>query len=279
MKRSFLKKAGAFALTLSLAMGIFAMPAQAASGTETVYVITKISAVSQMDDGTDPFSVDPTTYTYTKKGLLKTTATPWSTLKYNYDGKQLTDIESTPTENDGIETGSTYELTYDSKDRIKKCEYSATYSDGTKGGYVNTYKYDSKNNIKSKTSVYGGDVDQPSTYEYTYNKKGQLTKEISVSSDIVTKYTYNKKGNVKKTVARYTIDGETEGYDSKFTYTYDKHGNVKTRVSVTEYINDELPKSTNTTTYTYKKLTVKKSLVETIKEQQEKIYKEELLVY
>ena len=281
MKRSFLKKAGALAVTLSMAVGLFAapLPLQAAGKTETVYVMTKLSTVAQTGDDTEPFNVDPTTYTYTNKGLLKTSVTPWSTIKYKYSGKKLVGSEGIPAEDMGTEEGNTFKYTYDSKNRLKTATFNSTFSDGTKISYVTTYKYDKNNNVKSKTTVYNGDDSTPSTYYYSYNSKGQLIKETSSDSDLVKKYTYNNKGFVKKTVTTYTVDEKSEGFTENYTYTYTKQGNVKKCVKTIDYTDETMSQIVNETTYTYKKLTVKKSLADTIKQQQEKIYKDEIMTY
>lgn len=204
----------------------------AASKKEYVYVL--ISS----DDGYKK------TYTYNKNGLI-------------------TKID---------EGGSAVTYKYDSKKRIKKCDY--TGAPGTIRHSTVTYSYDKKGRIYKLNSE-GSHLSNTYCFTYSYDKNNKVVKVIEDFSGhgADSKYSYNKSKQIIK---------KTSG-NSIYNYAYDKRGNlksVKNTYSSTEYTNKYnknkcLIKRTTSTgntkkvcTFKYKKIKVDKKYVKQIKEQQ-----------
>ncbi|MBP5159928.1 MAG: hypothetical protein ILP10_06465 [Lachnospiraceae bacterium] len=120
-------------------------------------------------------------------------------------------------ESDGAEFCYDYKYTYDNAGNITKVKGYENES----GGFVSTYKY-VKNRLKK--SVHDSFTHQVT--QYSYNKKGLLTKEKFKSTD--------------------SIDGITFYVTSTVKNTYDKNGRKKTveMTETTEYENEEYPTGT-----------------------------------
>ena len=275
------KRLGAVVFALSLVTGLLGVSAPVeAAAKKSVYVLTKQTESTEMDG--ESFASSAYTYTYTNNGLIKKCGSVLSTYKYTYSGTQLTKLTETPLEGYESIGKSTYKYTYDKKNRVKKYVETTVNEDGSKTIETSTFGYDSKGRIKTNKIVYSGTIDNTVTYKYTYNSKSQLTK-ISVisenSNDTSMTYTYDSKGQVKKEVMAYTSDGTAYEVTTTSTYTYDKNGNVKKKVSETSYSDTSVPTSTNTYTYTYKKISVPAKKAALVKEQQKKIFEKNVLTF
>ena len=109
-----------------------------------------------------------------------------------------------------------------------------------------TRAFNKQGKLVSETDVYVGEgYTEKTAQKLTYDKKGNLTKEIYYFDDNVstTIYTYNQAGNPIKEVCTISYEDNTSTTTSKV-YTYDKNGNKIKEVS---YGYDCVA----TTTYTY----------------------------
>jgi len=239
----------AFTLAASLGMAA-ATPGNAYAGSKTnVYVVTKIVYKSDQYKTTN-------TYTY-KNGLVtKVTA------------KNVAN---------GDASSSVSKYTYTSKKALKS---KVNTYDG-KTNYKSTYTTNSKGYVTKASTTYTGDSPKNVT-KYSY-KGGKLTKSANKYS--TTSYTYYSNGNFKTSTYK-----ASEGDDTfKTTYSYDKKGNLKKIVSGSPdasiketttfkntYKNGRLAKQvlsfagsfSETATFTYKKVSVPKSIAKMVKSQQ-----------
>lgn len=230
---------------------------------KTVYVLTGINYITE--DGKE---MRIHTYSYNKKGMLKSGVRGHGTvkMKFTYDKKGRLKTFQNKLNEWQVRT-----YTYNKKGKISKVD--TEYRDAASGkvlydGFHSVYTYKKKKVVKEKASgtVYDEAQEKsvPVTYDirYTYDKKGRLaSKENKTTGDKVT-ITYDKKGSADKMV--YKMSDLTSTIISR--NTYNKKG-LLTRME--EDYSDTLgEKEQNIYTYTYKKMKVKKSMVSKIKDQQ-----------
>lgn len=267
-RRRNLQRGCGLLLSLCLCAGFLfpSVTAEAAEKKVSVYVMTTHKEKDNYGMTSDY------SFTYDKNGLVKTCDAKLSTYVYTYSGKKLKKVVDTPNEGyDALEKETTT-YTYDKKDRVKK---SVSKSKSTTT--TTTFSYDSKSRVKKEImKIKSSGTTKTYIATYTYNKKGLPTKltvkDGSGKVAMVTKYTYDKKGNPTKEVFDYGT--MTSTLTNKYTY---KSGRVTKVVATTEYSEAGYPKGENKKTYTYKKIKVPKSYQATIEEQQQKIFKQNVL--
>ena len=254
MKRQWKWILAAFVLTVACLCT--AQTAQAAKK-KTVYVLTKTYT-----KGVKKPNIE---YKYNKTGLLKSYSRMGGMVRgqYKYDKKnRLTRYRRS------LNEWTTFDYSYNKKNQITGINgYYTRIKDGkfAYDGLKTTYEYNGKGQIVKETTtgeVYDYEaektVDAVYTIQYTYNGKGLLTqrKETVQMTNTMTgtwKLTYDKKGNL----TRYEDDNGV----TTFANTY-KSGRLTKRVT-TYYDGTKV-----TETYQYKKMSVKKNLVSSVKAQQ-----------
>lgn len=197
---------------------------QAAS--KSVYVISKIVRNQTVDTNINKsgYVKYPYNVTYNKKGLITKVKSPGMIeYKYKYNNKnQFVKSEVTEFHKD------TYEFELDKKGRVKmilggnrttfkynskgylksiSAPYGNSYTYNSKGQLIKvrnphtkwtlTYTYDSHGMFASEKEWYDGEDAKEYTYTNTYNKKGQLTKQIKYDvnekkNDAIISFTYKK---------------------------------------------------------------------------------------
>lgn len=222
------------------------------SGEKDVYVRNDSGMVKSTKTYNKSGKLIGTTTNTIKNGKVKTSKhynvkngkkTLYSTSTYTYNKKGRVTKETFKT-TDGVSNTSTY--TYYANGKIKK-EVLKTSS----GTY--TYNYDKKGRVKTAKEVITGDYafTANSTYKYTTNKKGDITKRVctmkitgseGTSTDVETttyKYTYDKKsGKPSKVVRNYkSVSDNGLSYSSSSTDTY-KYKKVKVAKKYWDYVND-----------------------------------------
>lgn len=247
------RKLIAMALSLMLVTGMImtaVAPVYAAS-TKTIYVVT---AVKQNGEKMQ-------TYTYDSKGRLKKAS---------------------------LNHGSTKcEFKYDSKGRLTK--FRKAFND-----WCNfDYKYDSKGRIKTVDNYYTSTSNGKRLYDgitskFTYNSKGQVTKEVAKDGkkSYTNKYKYNGKGLLsqatikyptRKGTYKYTYDKKKnisnvrlDGSDWKGNWIYENKYNSAGRLTkrVMTEVTDDGEEYSLTYTYTYKKMKVSSKYASAVKAQQ-----------
>ena len=253
------------------------------------YVCTKQTSTTKNDNrsGSDTYTAN---YTYDSKGRLIKIATVFKdsgghnfiiTTTQTYDSKgNVIKFVTTSKSDDGFTVTNTETCAYDSKgDIIKESETAksgnSVFHEETT--YITTTRtYDSNGNCLKETKKFKDDEGHlvgTYTISYTYDSKGRLTKEVMTVDEytsvhllnigrfftgtVTTTYSYDSEG--KKIKASDTIKGTLCEDSTKFTdsatktYTYDSKGNCTK--SVYTYIQNGSVFSTETTNFTYKKLT------------------------
>jgi len=159
-----------------------------ASSKKTLYVLTKITASGKDNMGNYDYKIKMSDkYTYTSKGLLKTS-------KYSYDNSD----------------GSGYEkisYIYDDNGILKKGKIKS-FVQGNKTTFKQTFRHNTRNQIYQMT--YG-----MRTIGLQYDKKGQC-----IAADNY-RLSYDANGRITKTTVYE--DGEVGG---NITYKYDSKGNL-----------------------------------------------------
>ena len=230
-------------MVASFAM-VAATPASAhAEGKTSVWVVKSVK--STYDGGSSVSN-----YTYSNKGLVKSLKEVY---KYDSDSQTFVDAYAYTSKNaykgqtvkmDG-KTVAKYTFTNDSKGRVTKSSYKV---DGKK--YVTKYAYNKKGQVSKAT------FDDGNYTKFSYSG-GLMTKTVSKGEygSYTTTYKYDKKGYPTKV---YYDGGLTASY--KNTY---KNGKL-----VKRSVKDESGKVYSKITYTYKKVSVPKSLAKMVKAQQ-----------
>lgn len=217
------------------------------AATKTVYVLTKETEKFAGEGSSATTSI----FSYNTSGLV-------NKFVYKLDKKK-----------------SVYKYAYDKSNRLTK----ATLPSGIKS--VNKY---SNGNLVQTTMTYSNSILTKEVYKATY-KSGKITKKTRIQyftgpdgnkwTDKTTfKYTYNKKGLISKyglsgSMNAFKYDAHNNfaqisagGIATKYENTYDSKGNLVKQV---ELYGDN---AVSTTTYEYKKIKVKKALAEKIEQQQ-----------
>ena len=228
-------------LATSLAIAGLAPATAHASGTTTVWVITKVK--------TDYGYTD--TCSYYKNGLIKSD-TFFGEI-YAYDKKNH--LKSITRKEDG-KTFATITYKLDKKGRAVK----STYKPIKGGSYTNgVYKYDSKGRLLQHRSLLSGN-ELYFKDTYSYDAKGRIKAIVEKHEEALGgthTFTYDSKGNIVKDEVKY-VDGSSDAITYKNIY---KNGRLK-KVTVNESGDKK------TTTYTYKKVSIPKSLVKMVQSQQ-----------
>ena len=224
-----------------------------AAGGKTMWVVTSVKAKSLMD-GDDTVSLDK--YSYRNGLVVRTTRTITNAgykdtyiTSYKY-GKKYRIVGEKETTNGKAFSSIVYQL--DKKGHVVK-RISTPKGSTTK--YTSTYKYDTKGRLKKSVGTFGNST-------YFYNSKGLVTtlKEDSAETGKTSfKYKYDASNQV-------TLVKESGYVQGKYENTYKGTRLVKAvRYSPEgdkEYV----------TTYTYKKVSVPKAAVKTVKAQQAAIF-------
>ena len=165
------------------------------------------------------------------------------------------------TEKGLLKSNRLFKFTYDEKDNLVKGENLSNKEmkivvDRDKQGRIKT--------ITSKDKKYGMESDQAYKVNYTWNKQGEVEKEVFSGWEwkSASTYTYNEEG-LRTMVRTKDNPGYEEEITSKITYQYtafDNKGNwiarnVKTvtTTSTLDMETDQLTNSTTQTTYTIEK--------------------------
>ena len=179
-------------------------------------------------------------YTYTKSGKISNivyineNGERKTTFEYTYDEKDrlIQSVEHrTPAGFDGDTVENiTMNYTYSDKDQESRIE---VYYDGKKNS-VYEYFYNTDGTIKKEEREFNGSQD--STLEYFYDANGNLIKytysygigKFKCPPFTIKEYEYDNEGNmIKKTT------DQGDNYLETISYTYDDHGNVINRNRVT----------------------------------------------
>lgn len=137
--------------------------------------------------------------------------------------------------------------TYNKQGKLVSRTENDKDSDGNSSSFSTKCTYDKKGNLTKQVEYYDSFV---TTTTYAYNNKGKVTKEVSkmVSEDnsvwtMTRTYTYNKAGEVAKELAYY------DDCEDIKTYTYDKKGNVTKEVQTQSYDDNTTTRTTTTCVY------------------------------
>ena len=207
-----------------------------------------------------------------KKGFIKQITSPGETQTFTYGKKfrlkKYVDIKSS-----GNFPGKETRTYTWKKNRIKKIAVQGSYDKNTFNYIYNKKKHVRQINILSEWIEDGKKISSSSNESYSYNKRGcytRITHEIKTGNEThkhVNSFKYDKKGNV--TQRRMTIDGKNfpnSYYTAKISY---KKGRVR-KMTTSHLIPmgmDGKP-SNLTISFTYKKVSVKKSYLDRIVQQQ-----------
>lgn len=201
----------ALVLALSLALPAFAFPSSdEGDGRDETFGIAKgyVRTKESRKEGENAYLC---VRTYNKQGKLTKETVTNKGVDYTYT--------------------STTTNTYDKKGNLTK-EVIAE-SDYTN---VTTRTYNSKGKVTKEVRkiTYEDNSTFLSTRTYTYDKAGNLTKELAYYDDCedLTTYTYNKAGDVTKQVQTQKYEDNTQDQTTQ-TWTYDKKGN-ETKWTMTE---------------------------------------------
>lgn len=204
---------------------------------------------------------ESTNYTYNEKGLLvkeilnesiggKTT----KTYTYDKNGYLVKTVQKNSDET--IVTTNSYK--FNSKGYvIEENVNESTTRDNEVEKIKNKYIYSYNSNNKLVKISFSSNEYSDYTFTYSYNSKGQLTKEVyKIQSDTEsTNYSYNSENNIVKTSKTGVFKGVTETIN----YKYDSNGNLIKKEepyygSYPEDISSVLNKGKTVTTYKYKKI-------------------------
>ena len=273
MKKTKKIRFGAVIMTLSMIVGLLAIPApvQAASKTTSIYVL-KSSASSSGDEGESGSWTSSYKYGYNKNGLVKKCDAKLSVYKYTYKNDRLIKLTDTPSEGYDSLGSEKNTYSYDKKGRIKKMVSVTKDPDtGKTTTTTSTLSYDSKNRITKMMIKAEGEYPLEVSYSYTYNSKGQLAEEVTDDGSVSVSYEYDKKGNLEKSVYFYKYDGGELTTNVTYKNTYDKKGNLVKAAKTYEYSDPSYSPYAETVIYKYRKITVPKKYIKQIKDQQRKM--------
>ena len=226
---------------MTITASLPAAPVYAAAKKQSVYVISGI----QSKDGNESYK-----FSYNKNGLVKKTVNGSLITTHKYIKKKISrEIQL----DHGKKTTLSY--SYNGNGKIKKIV--AKQPDGSTSTTSFTYKKGKLTKIK--------DGSTGSVWKFTYNGKGLRKKAEIKGADgtkSVIKYSYNSRNELAKLKAPWDMT-ET------ISYKYNKHGrkSIKVKYSYT----NKTYNSTQEFRYKYKKITVSKSLVKTIRKQQNEL--------
>lgn len=185
-----------------------------------------IQIIHSNDDG---ISIDE--YTYDNKGdRIKHVYTysngnkriyEWT---YDIKGNLIKEVRTEPESSNILSLITmTTEYSYDENNRLIKKVSNASYVMAGEFQYVYDYTYDMKGNLIKEICI-NSNYGSKSIYDYTYDVKGNLIKEV-YTNDInykeIRDYAYDSNGNLIKEV--YT---DSEGNKNIYDYTYDANGNL-----------------------------------------------------
>ena len=229
-----------------------------AAGKKTVYVVSKTYTDAKSKNNVYE------KVSYNSKGLMKKISygvkgsVYW---KYKYDKKNRVALKA-----QFINDWTNFKYTYKKGKLVKVAGYYSEKFGGKKklSGCTSTFKYNSKRLIKSE-KVSGVRIDENKktsfTIKYAYDKKGHVKRMYHPYPDNVTThyYTYDKKGNLVKEVTKFKEGNEVEEVTYENTY---KNGRLVKQVET--YDTGE----SFTKFFSYKKISVPKKLVKKVKTQQ-----------
>ena len=156
--------------------------AQAKKSTKSVYVISSITVKTSY--GGSSANTEKIKFKYNKNGLIRSyKGKDFTEGTFKYSGKKLKSAEVT--KGDGVP--SKFEYTW--KDGKLVSSYDSNNQNTTE------YTYNKKGKI-TKISRLANYSSSPTVISYKYNSKKRLTKELIGNSTV--KYTYNKKGILTK---------------------------------------------------------------------------------
>lgn len=277
-------KVAALVLSGSM-MAIALMPAFSVQAGDKVSVYVVTDETEKMDyTYADMHQSHTVKYKYNKNGLLiskkgkRNDGLSYGDEQYKYNKKgQMTEIY------DG--SFPKFRNVYDKKGRLKETRvYQTVYASSKVTGTevyaaeklyeTVSYQYNKKNQVTGRIvkdasgKMYEGDY-------YTRNKKGQVTKEYWNSKDypekvLVSKYKYDKNGNTTKQEEpnKGSISNVKNIYDSNNLLTKKTEADMDSSGSDTY--------RSTVTNYKYKKITVDKAFVNTIKAQQRTLINNEV---
>ena len=244
------KRSVAFVLALIMSVTLLPLVAQAATTkTKTVYVITNIAVKENGKTKAINGKKAGVTVTYNDNGLIKKIDSAFvydagtDTFTYNKNNQMTKKVSKFG------DDSNTTTYTWKNGLKTKKTEKSPDYSQTTK------YKYNSKDQISSSNNGH-------ETTKYSY-KKGHVIK--AVGEEITYTASLDDKGNITKWTRKF--NSNKIGY-YKATITYNKSGRVSKLVRTFKSNPMMQEKHTQTLTFTYKKMTVPKSVADTIADQQ-----------
>ena len=251
------------ALILSSAI-LYPAPAAQAAAKEKMYVVSGIT----IKDGSKTVNVK---IKY-KKGFIKKITSPGETQTFTY-GKKFRLKKYVDNKSSGNFPGKETRTYTWKKNRIRKISVQGSADKNTFNYSYNKKKRVSKVNIVSEWTEDGKKVSASSKETYTYNKRGCYTRiihEMKTGNEThkdVNTFQYDKKKNV--TQRKMTMNGKNfpnSFYKAKISY---KKGRVR-KMTTSHLIPmgmDGKP-SNLTISFTYKKVSVKKSYADRIAQQQ-----------
>jgi len=240
------------AAMLVTSLGLIGMTpdtAYAASKTK-VWVVSKVKVSVPKSMQSDSNWSSTYKYSYNKSGLItsfKDNAKSYyaGTNKYTYDKKNR--ITGSSFKNSSGDQSWSTKYVLDKKGRVQKA----------KGSKI-AYKYNSKNQLVKYTNKYDA-----STIKYLYDKKNRLSHVKEPQGWVTdTYFIYDENNQIQE--IQSVADGETESI--KLTNTY-KNGRL-----VKQVIRDNNGTKIKTLSFTYKKISVPKSLVKRVRSQQNWVF-------
>lgn len=234
------------ALTFAICLLCVASPVDAAGKTKSLQLVTKCSVKAEFDNDS---IVSIYKYSYNKNGLFAKESTDNYSMKYTYKGKNLKkSVENSNGEKSTTSYTTKNGLVVKSVTKSRENKVKATYS----------YKNKKLNKIVSS------DKDGTYTRKFEYNKKGQISKKISITKTgkktlkAIDKYSYDKKGIPSK----INHDGEIiETIENSY-----KNGKLVKSISTFKNKQGEVMKVS--LEYTYSKKKVPASYVKNVQAQQ-----------
>ena len=222
-----------------------------AASKKAVYVVTECKS----KDGSEKYN-----YEYNSEGLVSRKITASGTMEYFYNSKGL--LKKMVEKDEALDEDSTWTFSYDEKDRMVKMVEKDNRTKKRLDSAVFTYSQKGRlSQIVETISRRGEAPRKVLTYKLNY-KKGLLSK-VNITMDIssekeVFEFQYNDKKTLSKQI--YSWGTATEKF------TYNKSGRITKRTE--KMVGTDGGKATTVYTFKYKKVTVPKSRVPLINEQQ-----------
>ncbi len=250
-RKQMVRRSGLLMAVLLMAAALLPAVRIEAASKKTVYVVTECRS----KDGSEKYN-----YEYNSEGLVSRKITASGTMDYFYNSKGL--LKKMVEKDEALDEDSTWTFSYDENNHMVKMVEKDNRTKKRLDSAVFTYSKKGRLSQIIETISKRGEVPRKVlTYKLNY-KKGLLSK-ISITMDIssekeVFEFQYNDRKNLSKQICSWGTATEK--------FTYNKNGRISKRTE--KMVGADGGKATTVYTFKYKKVTVPKSRVPLINEQQ-----------